>query len=313
MSKKLFEADSINTLYLKLIKEISQNPEYITFPRGLECKEILNVTIRLTQPKNCLTTLKARHLNYAFTIIEKLEYLSGRTNPNRMIFYNSNYKSWLNELEYFDGAYPDRLQYWYIHIYHLLKKDRDTRQAVMTIYGPQDRHLSKDIACTCTLQFLIRNNKLFFTVYMRSQDLLWGFPYDVNAFCFLQEAMAAVLNIELGTFTLHVGSEHLYTERETQLLDILDSSNIHLNIKNPSFDAPLDFYELRTNLELFWYLEDKMRRNKLKPSILKMKNELLFPLEKYFDILWAYKLKKEAKGSINEENLKTKYNKILLL
>lgn len=311
MRQRFFSANSINTLYLKLIKELSTNPEYDVTPRGMRIKELLNTTIELTNPLDCLVTFTHRKLNYAFSVVEKLEYISGQTNPERMIFYNSTYKNWLNKLNYFDGSYPDRLQYWYIHIYNLLKKDRDTRQAVMTIYGPQDRHLSSDIACTCLHQFLIRDDKLFMTTYMRSQDLLWGFPYDVAGFCFQQEAMASFLDIEMGTYTLHVGSEHLYVNREKQLLDLLKTSTITDDITNPKLGRPVDFYDFRGNLNLFWFLEEHMRKNIMSVEKLMIMKQELFPaLEKYFDILWAYKKGKDEQIKYKDV-VRNKFKKML--
>ena len=150
-----FEADNINELYLNIIHSISNSPQYITSPRGMQIKENIGSVIKLTNPKNCLITFKERKINYAFAAIEKLEYLTGKTNPDRLCYYNSNFSTYKNKYNFFDGAYPERLAYWYRHIFNLLKTDPDTRQAVMTIYGPQDRHESADVPCTLSFQFLI--------------------------------------------------------------------------------------------------------------------------------------------------------------
>ena len=103
--KRYFEGNNIDEIYLDLIREISTNPEHRVSPRGMAVKETNGVVVRLTNPRKCLVTLEERKLNYAFTIIEKLEYISGRHNAERIEFYNSNFSHWKNDLGYFDGAY----------------------------------------------------------------------------------------------------------------------------------------------------------------------------------------------------------------
>jgi thymidylate synthase len=292
MIKKYFEGDHINDIYLQLIESISTEPEYIVKPRGFEIKENINVTVLLKNPKNSLLTLTERKMNYAFAIIEKMEYASGETQPDRLGFYNKNFASFKNKFGYFDGSYPERLNYWFRHIYETLKADPDSRQAVMTIYGIQDRHESKDIPCTSVLQFFLRDNKLHLAVYMRSNDLLWGVPYDTNGFCFLLEIMAAMLNVGVGTYTLHAGSMHIYTEREEQLTKLLNNPSVD-TIQNPAVE-PAGFDEMKNNFKLFWLFEDSLR-NKSEPATA-LYSMMPAWLREYADIIREYNAKKERNG-----------------
>ena len=92
-----------------------------------------------------------------------------------------------------------------------LKRDLDSRQAVLSIHEPRDiAACSKDIPCTCVIQFLVRDNKLNCIVYMRSNDLYLGLPYDVFSFTMLQELLAKQLNVGLGSYRHCVGSLHVY-------------------------------------------------------------------------------------------------------
>jgi thymidylate synthase len=286
MSQKYFEAENANELYLKLIKSISEDPEYVTSPRGMDIKENIGVVAKIHNPLDCLITIKERKMNYAFAAIEKLEYLSGQTDAERLIFYNQNFANYSGDYGYFDGAYSERLQYWFKHIVALLKKDRDSRQAVVSIYGPQDRHTSKDIPCTVIFQFIIRNNKLNMIAYMRSNDLLWGVPYDTNGFCFIQEAIASLLGVELGTYELHAGSLHIYTEREDQLLKLLDDPS-YTNYKNPQIPSykNLEYSDLRNDLNKFWVAEDAYRKTGAHSNVI---DELPEWLVAYYNIVTEY-------------------------
>jgi thymidylate synthase len=247
--KRVFEGEHINDIYIDIIKELSRNPESIVRPRGMEIKEIRNATIILTNPKNCLVTLKERKLNYRFATIEKFEFIAGNHKPERLLSLNPNLQGFLNEYGFFDGHYETRLHYWLPYVVGLLKKDPDSRQAVINIYGQQDRHASKDIPCTLTMQFMLRDGKLDMIVNMRSQDLLWGTPYDVNGFCFIMEVIASSLMVELGTYYHNMGSLHLYTEREEQLTKLLENQVINGHY-NPTLDD-FDFEIIKDQLNGF--------------------------------------------------------------
>jgi len=286
-----FEADNINELYLQIIKEVSSNPQYVTSPRGMQIKETTGIVARLTNPKKCLITLKDRKLNYAFAAIEKLQYLSGNTDVDGLVYYNEGFKNYANDYGIFDGAYPERLAYWYRHVYELLKADPDTRQAVMSIYGTQDRHKSKDIPCTVMFQFMIRNGKLNMISYMRSNDVLWGFPYDTNGFCFVQQALAAMLGVEVGYYELHAGSLHIYTERENQLTTLLvNKDELNINIVDiPHYDS-LD--ALKNDLNMFWIAERAKRVDNITHSVVSLLPEWLL---QYYNIADLHITKKHNK------------------
>lgn len=254
---RYFEADTIDQLYVQLITAVSQRPQYVVRPRGMEVKETCGVMAVLTDATKCLTTLAARKLNYAFTAIEKLEYLAGQHDQARLEFYNPNFANFRNPLGFLDGAYAPRVAYWLEHVYRTLVQDPDSRQAVLSIYGQQDRHQSKDVPCTLTHQYLLRDGKLHLVASMRSNDLLWGFPLDVNAFCFLQEVLACWLGVPVGSYTHVVGSLHLYTEREDQLLAVVEDQTANMR-SNPRFDIR-DIRATQHDVGLMLALEHRYR------------------------------------------------------
>lgn len=263
------EADDINTIYKYAIQTIDETPQFVVSPRGMKIKEHIVSQIVLNNPLDCLVTLKERKLNYRFAIIEKMEYLWGKHDANRIIAYNPNMKSYAGTYNYFDGNYAQRFNFWLDHIYNILKKDPDSRQAVCSIYDATARHQSNDIPCTLTLQFIIREEKLNLIVNMRSNDLLWGFPYDINAFCFLQEVMACWLRIEMGTYYHNVGSMHIYTSPPENYQQLINTSknNQKFDMENPRWR--LSYEDTKQWLPKFFYMEERMRRlEKLEPDYL---------------------------------------------
>ena len=98
------------------------------------------------------------------------------------------------------------------HVLDTLLADPLSRRAVVAIYDPrQDIPAGKDVPCNDFLQFQSRNGALHMTVTVRSNDLMWGWS-GINAFEWsaLQEIMAHLLGITVGTLTFNIGSLHLY-------------------------------------------------------------------------------------------------------
>ncbi len=121
-----------------------------------------------------------------------------------------------------EGSYGWRSVYLLEEIVKLLQDEPDSRQAVIPILSEWELlgDRGPDIACTQSIQFLIRGGKLDCFVNMRSNDFIWGFPYDVFQFTMMHEALANTLKIELGTYYHYAASMHVY-ERHFDLIEKL--------------------------------------------------------------------------------------------
>src|SRR5450759_4353018 len=120
------------------------------------------------------------------------------------------------------------------NVINLLKKKSESRQAVIQLFDASDIvEVHKDIPCTCTLQFLIRQRRLNMITNMRSNDAFLGLPHDIFAFTMLQEIIARTLGVEMGTYKHAVGSLHLYDKNRNSAQQFLDEgwqlSLIHIS------------------------------------------------------------------------------------
>lgn len=101
----------------------------------------------------------------------------------------------------------------------MLEENPDTRRAIINIHQAGVEDYDKgDVACTIYLHPIIRDGKLHMTANMRSQDMLWGYPYDTQAFQWIQEVIAGILDVDLGSYTHIMNSCHYYTDREDEVL-----------------------------------------------------------------------------------------------
>ena len=109
-----------------------------------------------------------------------------------------------------------------------LKNDKDSRQAIMHFNTPDhQRSGNKDFVCTLNVVFHIRDNKLFMTNMMRSNDVILGLPTDVAFFSMLQQQMCMILketypDLSLGTYTHMSNSMHLYERNFAVVKEMLD-------------------------------------------------------------------------------------------
>ena len=111
-----------------------------------------------------------------------------------------------------------------MRVRRLLRSDRATRRAVL-YFNDALSHLAldcPDAACATSLQFLIRAGALDAVVCMRSNDVIWGLPYDVFLFTFLQEMMAVELDVEVGVYHHFAASLHLYSRQRSLASRVLE-------------------------------------------------------------------------------------------
>jgi len=100
------------------------------------------------------------------------------------------------------------------YIVDLLKNNKDTRQAAISIYDAKEHECySKDTPCTYAVQFTILHGRLNMCVVMRSNDLWYGFCNDQYCFSQLQEMISLELGIETGTYYHFAHNMHLYNDK----------------------------------------------------------------------------------------------------
>lgn len=176
--------------------------------------ELLNTTVVIQDPTRGIVESEIRNMPMRYAIGELMWYLSKSNRLTDIKTYSKFWEKISDDGETLNSAYGYRIHekfgfdQWEF-VKGLLTADPNSRQAVIHIKDPSNVP-SKDVPCTVSLQFQIRDEKLYLLVYMRSNDIWLGFPYDVFAFTALQIKMAMELGVGIGTYTHVAGSLHLY-------------------------------------------------------------------------------------------------------
>lgn len=211
---RCYTCDNINQAWDYWYKVLSAMEENTNSRDGEVHGEVINAITEILDPTKNILNSDVRKLSMRYAIGELLWYLSGNNSLKEIQKYTKNWDRMSDNGETVNSNYGyciknkfDFDQWEYVK--NLLKKDPNTRQAVIHIKTADNKE-SKDVNCTVCLQFFIRHDKLYLTVYMRSNDIWLGFPYDVFQFTCMQILMSMQLGIGLGTYTHVAGSLHLY-------------------------------------------------------------------------------------------------------
>lgn len=244
---------SFTEAYRSLLLDVYEHPEFSSAPRGYKIREKLGVSFSITNPRDRLPFLAARDFSVSYLIAESLWYLSGDDSTEWISNYSSFWKSISDDDKTANSAYGARIfkphprvaagldPAWtqWKYVVNELIADPDSRRAVIHIRSPQDSILAKkDVPCTLSLQFFLRNDLVHMVVSMRSSDLILGLAYDVPAFTLFQELLAFELSsklnkpIGLGTYTHVSNSLHIY-ERHFKMVEEILSSPTNISVEMP--------------------------------------------------------------------------------
>lgn len=303
-----FNFNNINESYKCLISAILEGGKRIS-PRGLETLELSPVSITINNPLENIIYSDARKLNYGFMLGELAWILQKSDDMNHICWYNKNWSNFSDDGKTLNGAYGKRIfDYGSEHInqfdkvVELLKEDPESRQGTIVLFDPSlDFLKTKDKPCTNLMRFSIRNNKLNMIVFMRSNDIMFGYPYDVFNFTSLQVIMASKLNVKVGIYTHVVDSLHMYMNQIDWCKDILNEKDFNL-YEGHVFDRPTTENDIQT----FINIEQTTRKlaNKIEfAHIVKMLNDMDSPYWKSnaaFLALYNYRKNKKDNKFLNK-------------
>lgn len=218
--------------------------------RGFRCLELdFPVLMRITDPSDRYITLPERKWNKHLPFVESLWLASGTNHLDMVTKYVKNMANFSDDGQFMRAGYGTRIRAYTGNqenykvrdpkyrrvttfsgntvdqlkfVVDILKKDKDSRQALITIHDPakdsldssQNLVVSKDQPCTRSLQFMVNKGKLDMTVHMRSNDLIWGFSaVNITNFTFMQEYVSQILNIPVGDYYHFANNLHVYEDK----------------------------------------------------------------------------------------------------
>lgn len=241
--------------YLEVLNDVLVNSDYRSAPRGKPIREKIHYQFTVENPSSAPIVTRSPDRNEVIARYTKAEFDVYAKGSRSVEEFGKISKFWLQlanpdgtvnssygHLVFFDRScgnpvfenVPESMRSPWEWARLALMTDKDTRQAIIKFHKRE--HLwvgNKDMTCTLSGSFLIRDDRLHLIIHMRSNDVIKGLVYDMPWFCYLIERMTSELkqtypNLQVGTYThiadsIHVYDSDLYKAKE--MLGQLTESN----------------------------------------------------------------------------------------
>jgi thymidylate synthase len=257
---------SFNEAWLSTLNETMVSGSLVDV-RGTRSYELLGHSIEFPMA-NAIFSIPDRALSYDFMFREAWWILSGQNRLDLLQSHAPSYSKFSDDGWRLSGAYGPKIIDQIRFIVETLREDPYSRQAVINIWRENPRP-SRDIPCTLSIQFLIRDGYLHMVVNMRSSDVWLGLPYDVFTFTMLACQVGIELNTDLylGQMFHHAGSRHTYFKDASKAKSVVTSASFNGYHEVEAIDLKkLSSYCLG-NPNLFHQLLHDRSINKLEPNL----------------------------------------------
>lgn len=182
------------------------------YPRGIKTYDAGPLTVIMHDINYALPLHIGRGINRTIAAAEAVQLIGAFSSPELLAFASPNFAKFAEPDGQFHGAYGTRIGYQLHHVISKLKLDRDSRQAVITLWDSRldNERGKRDYPCTLALHFAVINDVLEMTTTMRSQDVWLGTPFDWFQFTQMQHTVARLLGVTPGLYRHITLSTHLY-------------------------------------------------------------------------------------------------------
>jgi hypothetical protein len=206
VSYHVYDVSDLAVAYPLMLKDLENDGQEVS-PRGkpnLELRPVLLITSEHAE-------LAGAGVSYKFAHAEAMAYLAGWNDVAWLKRFNPRVAQFSDDGLTFHGAYGKRLESQLKHAVARLQADRESRQVVLNVWSIGDLWVtSKDLPCNTQLLLKLRDDALHLTAIVRSQDVIWGLPYDHHAWWVMCKQLAHIIGCRAGTVTHFIDSLHLY-------------------------------------------------------------------------------------------------------
>jgi thymidylate synthase len=237
------EAESADSAWRELFEHFRTSSR-VQESRDQQTRELLHVATTIRDPRQRLVF--SRPVNPAFAVAEVIWILAGFDSVSFLAFWNPRLRRFSDDGLRMHGAYGPRLgsnpklegeaeeklrpaaaarpfRDQLKMAAEALAHTRHSRQVVLQIWDasrdmPNPAPRSKDVPCNLISHLMVREDRLHWLQVMRSNDFIWGFPYNMVQFSTIQEIIAGWLGLNVGPYVHISDSLHVY-KRHWDALD----------------------------------------------------------------------------------------------
>lgn len=204
------EGETLRAHYERIVKDVRDRGE-IVVPRGLPTREVRNYCIELDEMIcGTLPVGIGRDVSKKVMAAELMQWLSGTSDLEQLRSVAAIFNTYSDDGIRLYGAYGPRAAAGLQRAVEVLSDDPSSRQAVVSIWSNDESQATRDLPCTLSWTFMLRDDELHMTTMMRSNDVWRGMAYDIPIMCRIGTAVAAALDVLPGSYTHIANSMHIY-------------------------------------------------------------------------------------------------------
>lgn len=174
-------------------------------------------------------------------------------------------------------TYHDRMVEQLIEIVRILKKDRNSRRAVVMIRRPEDIQ-TDDPPCLTMIQYFINDNSLDCFVTFRSNDAVKAFFMNAFALIEIQHTLADILNCQVGHYVHTANSFHAYERDWNALRSFCEKYNEACEAHNDNFATIV--YD-KSNLPYMTESPDEYWQDMMEEEIPEIMDKVEYQMDKH--------------------------------
>lgn len=234
----VIEGYSADELFIKIAQQLLRHGNIVR-PRQLETRELRDVFLTLHDPTQCIVTLPERAINHNYLDGEMRWYESGSLDVAEIAKISSFWQSLADDrgkvnsnygyLAYFQQCPNGQSQFdWCVQ---KIRSDADTRQALIVYNQPMHKYAdNKDFVCAASQFFRQHDGVIDCTVYMRSNDVIYGLSYDLPWFVSVHQKICEQTGYKLGVYQHFTSSLHVYQKHYAMLRNMARFPSIETEI-----------------------------------------------------------------------------------
>jgi thymidylate synthase len=226
-----FEGDSADEVWISAANEANNlSSANLQDSRAGKTKELFRSQFLIKDPLQRWVVNRMPPLNPAFALAEVIWIINGKNESSYLNYWNKRLPEFAGSGDTYHGAYGYRLRMaqgidQLDRAFLALKRNPDSRQVILQIWDAESdlprengKPADPDIPCNVFAMLKIREGKLEWSQFMRSNDLFLGTPHNFVQFTTLQEVLAGWLNVEVGTYFHYSDSLHTYINEDSSIL-----------------------------------------------------------------------------------------------
>ena len=250
--------------YLDLLRDVLEHGKVREDRTGTGTLSVFGRQMRFENVSENFPIVTTKKLFTRGFIEEMLWFVSGSTNARVLEDKNVNiWKEWGDpQTREMGHIYGYQWRYWgndqLKTAIDQIKNNPFSRRIIVSSWNVEDLENMALPPCHCFYQFYVDGDELSLSLYIRSNDLFLGCPFNIAQYACLLMMVASVTNKRAKDLIVSIGDAHIYLNHIEQ---------VKTQLERTPFELPRMTLTKRDNIDEFVYEDFHLTGYKYHPAI----------------------------------------------